>query len=83
MAGAKRVTVGYFAVLREVRGRDSEALTTSARSAAELYEELRARHGFPLARASLRVAVNDDFAPWEHELKDGDRVTFIPPVAGG
>jgi molybdopterin synthase sulfur carrier subunit len=31
----------------------------------------------------LRVAVNDEFGDWSQELADGDRVVFIPPVAGG
>ncbi len=83
MSVQKSVTVSYFAVLRELRGKDGEATITSARTASDLYEELRGRHGFPLQQASLRVAVNDDFAPWEQEIRDGDHVTFIPPVAGG
>jgi len=31
----------------------------------------------------LKVAVNEEFAAWDRELADGDRVVFIPPVAGG
>jgi molybdopterin converting factor small subunit len=31
----------------------------------------------------LRVAVNDEFADWSRPLVAGDRVVFIPPVAGG
>jgi molybdopterin converting factor small subunit len=31
----------------------------------------------------LRVAVNDEFADWSQPLAAGDRVVFIPPVAGG
>lgn len=83
MTQAKSVTIDYFAVLREARGEARETLETTAATAAELYEELRVRHGFSLPRSALRVAVNDDFVPWEHELRGGDRVSFIPPVAGG
>ena len=77
------VHVQYFAILREQASRAEEALDTGAGTAAELYEELKNRHGFRLAREQLRVAVNGAFAPWDHVLTAGDRVVFIPPVAGG
>jgi molybdopterin converting factor small subunit len=48
-----------------------------------LYEELRARHGFTLPGDRVRAAVNDTFVSGEAGLRDGDRVVFIPPVAGG
>jgi molybdopterin converting factor subunit 1 len=77
------VHVQYFAALREQAGRGSETLATEARTAANLYDELRARHGLALPRSMLKVAVNEEFADWERPLADGDRVVFIPPVAGG
>jgi molybdopterin converting factor subunit 1 len=77
------VHVQYFAILREQARRAEESLDTRADTAAELYEELKAQHGFRLARDQLRVAVNGAFVPWDHELIPGDRVVFIPPVAGG
>jgi sulfur-carrier protein len=81
--GMKSVTVDYYALFREARGEGSETLSTEAGTAAELYEELRARHGFPPLGEGLHVAVNDEFAPWDRELGAGDRVVFIAPVAGG
>ena len=78
-----RVHVQYFALLREQAGRGDEALDTTAGTAALLYEELRARYRFSLPPAVLKVAVNDEFAPWDQPLLAGDRVVFIPPVAGG
>ncbi len=77
------VRVQYFAILREQSGLREEQLHTSARTPAALYDELRIRHGFTLDRASLRVAVNDEFGSWEQPLLAGDSVVFIPPVAGG
>lgn len=77
------VTVQYFALLRDQRGAASEQLVTQARTASELYEELRARHSFTVKTDFLKVALNDEFAPWSAELKDGDKVVFITPVAGG
>jgi molybdopterin converting factor subunit 1 len=80
---SKTVEVQYFAILREQRGLAQEQIITNAATAAQLYDELRARHGFALESDRLRVAVNDDFAPWQTALRDGDRLVFIPPVAGG
>jgi molybdopterin converting factor small subunit len=31
----------------------------------------------------VRAAVNDDFVPATRALHNGDRLVFIPPVAGG
>jgi len=77
------VHVQYFAALREQAGRGSETLATGSGTAAELYEELRERRGLTLPRAMLKVAVNEEFAAWDRVLAEGDRVVFIPPVAGG
>ena len=79
----RHLTVQYYAVLREQAGRREESLTTSARTPRELYAELRSRYPFSLAPETLRVAVNTEFRDWSTPLADGDRVVFIPPVAGG
>jgi molybdopterin converting factor subunit 1 len=78
-----KIQVQYFAILREQRGVAAEELTTPAATAAALYDELRARHGFSLPRERIRAAVNDAFVETSAALRDGDRVVFIPPVAGG
>jgi molybdenum cofactor guanylyltransferase len=78
-----RITVQYFALLREQAGRSTENLTTAARTPRELYQELRKRHPFSLAPEMLRVAVNAEFGDWSQPLAEGDAVVFIPPVAGG
>jgi molybdopterin converting factor subunit 1 len=77
------VHVQYFAVLRERAGVSRETVETRAATTAELYEELADRHGFDLPRSMMRVAVNDEFADWSRSLGAGDRIVFIPPVAGG
>jgi molybdopterin-guanine dinucleotide biosynthesis protein A len=78
-----RVTVRYFAMLREQAGTSHEEVHTQAATAAQLYEELRQRHRLTLPAQSLRVALNDEFADWHTRLSDGDNVVFLPPVAGG
>ncbi|MGH8021195.1 MAG: molybdopterin converting factor subunit 1 [Opitutaceae bacterium] len=79
----KIITVQFFALLREQAGRAEAAIETAAATPGQLYAELAARHAFTLKPAQLKVAVNDDFAGWEQPLQHGDRVVFIPPVAGG
>lgn len=78
-----KVTVQYFAVLRDQRGTASEQVQTHAATAGELYTELSARHSLTVKPEFLKVALNDEFAPWTAPLKDGDKVVFITPVAGG
>lgn len=77
------IHVQYFAILREQRGLSTEKLTTSAATPAALYEELRGRHPFTLPADRIRAAVNDSFVDSATPLREGDRVVFIPPVAGG
>lgn len=76
------VTVLYFASLRDAAGRASEQLPLPA-SLAALYEDLRARHGFVLPAAKLRVAIDGAFAAWDTPLHEGCEIAFIPPVSGG
>lgn len=77
------VHIQYFAILREQRGLARESLATAATTAAALYEELRARHGFSLPVDRVRAAINEEFVAWDTPLRDGQTVVFIPPVAGG
>ena len=77
------LTVRYFAIFREQAGRESEQIETSVDTPADLYDELKPRHGFTLPKDALRVAINNEFATMGANLKDGDVVAFIAPVAGG
>ena len=78
-----KLTIQYFALLREQAGRSEETLETSAATPADLFSELNERYGFTLAREQLKVAVNSEFTEWSRPLSAGDAVVFIPPVAGG
>jgi molybdenum cofactor guanylyltransferase len=82
-AAAKQIRVQYYALLREEAGKSEESVGTRAATPRELYEELQGRYPFSLAVQMLKVAVNDEFGDWSQRLADGDRVVFIPPVAGG
>ena len=80
---ARRLQVQYFAILREQAGRSAETLDSSAPDARALFEELRGSRQLHLRPEQLRVAINDQFAEWSQRLNAGDRVAFLPPVAGG
>jgi molybdopterin synthase sulfur carrier subunit len=78
-----RVTVLYFASLRDAAGTAGETVASSAADLRALYGELRARHGFALPPERLRVAADGAFAHWDDPLRDGAEIVFIPPVSGG
>ena len=79
----KKVTILYFAALRDAAGIASEAVETSAQDLRALYEEVQARHQLPFPARQLRVAIDGDFARWEDAPRDGAEIAFIPPVSGG
>ena len=78
-----RVTLLYFASLRDAAGSSQESVATAAADLRALYGEARARHGFALPVERLRVAVDGAFAAWDDAVVDGSEVAFIPPVSGG
>jgi molybdopterin-guanine dinucleotide biosynthesis protein A len=77
------ITIEYFAVFRAQAKRAAEEIPLDGSSVTEVYDRLRARHGFALERASVHVAINDVYASWDARLNPGDRLVFIPPVSGG
>ena len=80
-----RVRVLYFAILRDIAGTSTADVDVPAGArAADLWERLRSQHEELSAyRQPPMIAVNEEYVPAEHRLRDGDEVAFIPPVAGG
>lgn len=84
-----KVTVLYFARLREAIGRDREALElpTEVTTVGALRAWLIAR-GAPWAEAfteikRIRAAVAQVMATDETPLAEGAEIAFFPPVTGG
>ena len=82
-----RITVKYFAALREQLGTAQEELDTDAATLQALREQLRARGGVwaeALAEGRpLRMALDQTMADGAAALHDGAEVAFFPPVTGG
>ena len=82
-----KITVKYFASIREAIGHASEALDTTAQTLGGLRDELVARGGTytqSLARGkTLRMALNQVMADEGAALVEGAEVAFFPPVTGG
>jgi len=82
-----KVTVKYFASIRERIGTGSESLDTTAATLGALRDELIARggaHAESLARGrAVRMALNQVMSEEGAPLSDGCEVAFFPPVTGG
>jgi MoaE-MoaD fusion protein len=80
-----RVRVLFFGQLKEIAGVEEESaeLREGAR-VADLFAQYAQR--FPRLEAFRGVAMaalNQEFAPWETPVAEGDEVAFLPPVSGG
>jgi molybdopterin converting factor subunit 1 len=82
-----RVGVLYFAVLKDVFGREREELELPAGATVSgLLELLREREVSGVTGRfwdSIAVAVNQEYARADAVLEDGDEVALLPPVSGG
>ena len=82
-----KITVRYFASIREAIGQGSEPLQTPAATLGDLRDELIARGGAyasSLARGkAVRMALNQLLSDDDAMLSDGAEVAFFPPVTGG
>ena len=82
-----KVTIKYFASIREAIGKGSEVRDTSATTLSALRDELllaSPMHAQALVRGkSLRMALNQVMSDESVQITDGCEVAFFPPVTGG
>lgn len=82
-----KLTILYFAWLRERVGLPRETVETGAATVAALVEELRAREArYALAFSDLkavRVALDQELAELDAPLDGVREVAFFPPMTGG
>lgn len=82
-----RISIKYFASIREVIGQGSETLQTRGETLGALRDELIAR-GEPYATAlargkAVRMALDQVMSDEAAVLCEGCEVAFFPPVTGG
>ena len=81
-----KLTVLYFAAVRELVGKDEEILDVpaSVTTIRTLAQHLSSVHPALEGRLKhVRFARNEEFASDDEALSEGDTVALIPPVAGG
>jgi molybdopterin converting factor subunit 1 len=80
-----RVTVRFFARLRDIAGTGELAReVTAGSSVGTLWRLLVADYpGLSAYEHSISTAVNADYARTDRVLNEGDEVAFLPPVSGG
>ncbi len=82
-----KITVKYFASIREALGCASEVRETQAGTLAALRDELMLLgqdYAQVLSRGkAVRLALNQTLCDETATLKAGDEVAFFPPVTGG
>lgn len=79
------VRVKIFGPLRDIVPQDEVVLKVPPPYNGEAaFDALASHHPRVRAwKASVRLAVNLEYADMQHRLRDGDEVVFIPPVSGG
>ena len=82
-----KVTVRYFASIREAIGHGSEVIETDATTVGALRDMLLAR-GTQYQEAlstdrAVRMALNQSVCDATAHLQDNCEVAFFPPVTGG
>jgi MoaE-MoaD fusion protein len=77
-----KVRIRYFAVLRELRGRDDEWVELAE---GETLGQLYTRLFPPRPEGVLPVAYarNREYATAGDRPDDGDEISFLPPIGGG
>ncbi|KXK28061.1 MoaD/ThiS family protein [bacterium] len=79
----KEIILEYYGAIRESRGLSRESVMTCAEDIDELFKELASQNLIPYPRNILSVAINDEFGSFSSVIKNGDKVVFMTPVAGG
>ncbi len=79
-----KVKVLYFAHLKSLTHQNEEIVDLPLHSTVlSLHDLLSQKYADFLDPHYLAIAVNETYADLKTNLKEGDTVCFIPPVAGG
>ncbi len=77
-----KLTVKYFASMRERMGRGEQVVDTveSELTVSQLWQQYLSKAPLP---ANTLIAVNMEYCDGEMRLNEGDEVAFFPLVTGG
>ena len=78
-----KVTILYFGQLKEQAGTAKEVIDSKTDTVANVYQQLKERHGLSLSFANLRAARNEIFCAGTDPVRDDDVIAFMPPMSGG
>jgi molybdopterin converting factor subunit 1 len=75
----------YFGQARDASGKNEEAFSVApGTTVASLLERASGRHEkLAKLKPTLKLALNEEMADGDEQLKEGDVVAVLPPVAGG
>ena len=80
-----KITLLYFAGIREARGQKSDLLTLNSDATVQtVLDWLKSNHpeAYAISRHA-RVAVNHEFVTADFKLSESSEIALIPPVSGG
>ena len=79
------MTVRLFARLRDITGaHELVRKLPDGSTASALWDDLATEFDELVEyRATVSVAVNEEYAKIDVRLSDGDEIAFLPPVSGG
>lgn len=72
----------FFAHLRDEVGEESISLDAAGKTVEELKQMVAEQYQVKRLD-SVMAAINEEFAPADEVIKEGDVIAFIPPVSGG
>jgi len=72
----------FFAHLRDEVGEESVNIEATGKTVAEVKALVAEQYKVQKLDHAM-TAINEEFAPNEEVIKDGDVIAFIPPVSGG
>ncbi|MEC3883574.1 molybdopterin converting factor subunit 1 [Halobacillus litoralis] len=75
-------TLLFFAGLKEAIGTDEVRLAAAGMTLGEVKEKVRSEYSLDQV-TSCMMAINEEFAPEDTTISEGDTIAFIPPVSGG
>jgi len=80
-----KVALVYLGQAREVAGTKEEELVLEAPAKIEqaIAQAVTAHPRLLELKETIKLLINGQWATQNAELKDGDRVTLLPPVGGG